>query len=235
MKSNFQHQARAFTLIELLIVVAIIAILAAIAVPNFLAAQTRSKVAKTQSDFRTLATGLESYRIDHNEYPINTYSNVHYREGGGGGVLDPWGLNPEDHRRGRTVNATLWRLTTPVAYLASIDGYRPPFWPDRDYSDWMITMDGQVSDMFRVGATYFYGAAKMPTREMPTNRMAYYNAAWPGSGMLMRNHHWFLMGPGPYEAMLKNTVNSDHFNLLDQPYDPSNGTVSEGHIARSGP
>jgi len=40
----------AFTLIELLIVVAIIAILSAIAVPNFLEAQTRSKVSRTQAD-----------------------------------------------------------------------------------------------------------------------------------------------------------------------------------------
>src|SRR2546423_6115141 len=57
-----------FTLIELLIVVAIIAILAAIAVPNFLEAQTRSKVARTKADMRTIATALESYRVDNNKY-----------------------------------------------------------------------------------------------------------------------------------------------------------------------
>lgn len=64
-------QKRAFTLIELLIVVAIIAILAAIAVPNFLEAQTRAKVSRVKNDERALATALESYHIDNNEYAPN--------------------------------------------------------------------------------------------------------------------------------------------------------------------
>ncbi len=63
------HSKKAFTLIELLIVVAIIAILAAIAVPNFLEAQTRSKVSRTHADMRSVATALEAYRTDHNDYP----------------------------------------------------------------------------------------------------------------------------------------------------------------------
>ena len=63
----------AFTLIELLIVVAIIAILAAIAVPNFLEAQTRSKVSRAMADQRSVVTALESYRVDFNKYPEDSY------------------------------------------------------------------------------------------------------------------------------------------------------------------
>jgi len=60
---------RAFTLIELLIVVAVIAILAAIAVPNFLEAQTRSKVSRARADLRSLAVALQAYAVDWNAYP----------------------------------------------------------------------------------------------------------------------------------------------------------------------
>lgn len=59
-----------FTLIELLIVVAIIAILAAIAIPNFLQAQVRAKVARAQSDIRTIGTAIEIYTVDWNHYPF---------------------------------------------------------------------------------------------------------------------------------------------------------------------
>jgi len=62
---------RAFTLIELLIVVAIIAILAAIAVPNFLEAMIRSKVSRARVDMRSIATALESYAVDYNHFPPN--------------------------------------------------------------------------------------------------------------------------------------------------------------------
>ena len=67
---------KGFTLIELLIVVAIIAILAAIAIPNFLAAQVRSKVSRTQSDMRTIAVGLESYYVDNNTYPWTNMGSI---------------------------------------------------------------------------------------------------------------------------------------------------------------
>lgn len=68
--------SRAFTLIELLIVVAIIAILAAIAVPNFLEAQTRAKVSRAKADLRTMSTGIEQYRVDYNGYP-DIFTHMH--------------------------------------------------------------------------------------------------------------------------------------------------------------
>lgn len=61
--------ARAFTLIELLVVIAILSILAAVALPNFLEAQVRARVARTHSDLRTVATAMETYRVDNTDYP----------------------------------------------------------------------------------------------------------------------------------------------------------------------
>ena len=60
---------KGFTLIELLIVVAIIGIIAAIAIPNLLNAIQRGKQKRTMGDIRTIATAVESYSIDNNQYP----------------------------------------------------------------------------------------------------------------------------------------------------------------------
>ena len=58
-----------FTLVELLIVVAIIGVLVAVAVPNLLNALQRAKQKRTMSDMRTLAIAVEAYSTDENRYP----------------------------------------------------------------------------------------------------------------------------------------------------------------------
>jgi len=52
---------RAFTLIERVIVVARVAILAAIPIPDFLEAQVRAKVSRAKTDMQTIAVAEEAY------------------------------------------------------------------------------------------------------------------------------------------------------------------------------
>ncbi|MCA9441810.1 MAG: type II secretion system protein [Candidatus Omnitrophica bacterium] len=85
-----------FTLIELLIVIAIVLTLISIALPNFLEARMRAKVVRAEADLRSLATALESYRLDFKEYPptpMESLGNRFFR---------------------------LSFLTTPVSYMHSI-------------------------------------------------------------------------------------------------------------------
>ena len=60
---------RGFTLIEMMIVVAIIAILVAILVPNFMRARAQAQTAACEANLKEIATALEEYQTDHEAYP----------------------------------------------------------------------------------------------------------------------------------------------------------------------
>ena len=175
-----------FTLIELLIVVAIIAILAAIAVPNFLEAQVRSKISRVKADMRSLANALESYAIDHNDYPVG------------------FGY-PEGYARYR-----LARLTTPQAYITSIPG--DPF------TEFNTGFGGRPGDE----ASFVYLLDKHHHFSI-----AYYYD--PGFALCVKgpNIKWILISQGP--------IKPDTNYIIWIPYDPTNGTISDGRILRSGP
>ena len=59
-----------------LVVVGIVGILAAIAIPNFLTAKQRAAQKRTMADIRTIASALETYGLDHmqEEYPPGEYA-----------------------------------------------------------------------------------------------------------------------------------------------------------------
>jgi len=98
MLSKLHRKDEGFTLIELMIVIAIIGILAAIAIPQFSAYRTRSYNSSAQSDVRNIATGQEAYYVDASTYANNytglTGTSYGYMQSGnvtvtvGGGASD---------------------------------------------------------------------------------------------------------------------------------------------------
>ena len=209
------NRAKAFTLIELLIVVAIIAILAAIAVPNFLEAQVRSKVTRMKSDMRSAAVAIETYRVDHNKYPFD----------GSNGQPSPGPLAPYNY----------WflpfHLSTPISYISSsqvVDVFRKPGgttahwqWTDVRYrnigSSWGTEFKRTTPSTWLSAMTQDFGGWVM-TSVGPDFQ---YGPSGSSSTTV-------FPGPAP-TSWLTGSGYPDH----TQPYDPTNGTVSYGDIHRS--
>ena len=75
LKLNKMKDQKGFTLIELMIVIAIIGILAAIAIPQFSAYRKRSYNSSANADLRNAATAQEAYYVDEETY-TNSISNL---------------------------------------------------------------------------------------------------------------------------------------------------------------
>ena len=92
----FRRLRRGFTLIELMIVVAIIGILAALAIPNFIRFQARSKQSEAKSNLKSLFTAQRSYYQEHDSYDILIHKvgfapergNRYFYQTGAGGMED---------------------------------------------------------------------------------------------------------------------------------------------------
>lgn len=204
---------RAFTLIELLIVVAIIAILAAIAVPNFLEAQTRSKVARVKADLRSLATAQEAYMVDWNSYTNRDQAARAGIEG--------------------------WRqLTTPLAYITSLP--RDPFGESRSLSPGAKALPATYELGTGLAGVAPSGPPDSPNKKgMPANTWimdsdgpdhidnTLGSSGFPTHqyGWAETNYPWDDIPPTQPDAVI------EALSLL---YDPTNGTVSDGDVFRAG-
>lgn len=67
MKTRFSKRRQGFTLVEIMIVVAIIALLASIAVPGFLRARKRSQASRIINDLRLIDNAIDMYAIENNK------------------------------------------------------------------------------------------------------------------------------------------------------------------------
>ncbi len=241
-----------FTLIELLVVVAIIAVLAAIAVPNFLEAQIRSKIARSQHDMDALEASLHAYYSDYTVYP------------------------PSDPRviqmvkvtlAARKAAATRPEMTPAPTYAGSTTSFGNPFhnpvgnrnavrsndrastpsleWPmeyswEYGYEDEnaltpqrIITNSGGELRVLTTPVAYFTRALPLdPFANRRTQRFQYFNVVEIGEktdAKAVDNRRYMLGSPGPSQG-----------GLLPFPldpiilYDPTNGSSSKGYIVRLG-
>jgi general secretion pathway protein G len=69
MNTNNNRSRRAFTLIEMLVVILILAILASLIIPRLISRTDDAKIAKAKSDIATLSSCLQAYRLDNDKYP----------------------------------------------------------------------------------------------------------------------------------------------------------------------
>lgn len=87
------HRRRAFTLTEMLITVAIIAVLAAILIPVALRATRTAALAKLQADLQAIGQALEAYRSDHGDYPrLNPFTPPGRLNVDRGSIVLTWAL-----------------------------------------------------------------------------------------------------------------------------------------------
>lgn len=107
--SIFRSHFRAFSLLELLVVIGILMVVTSIGVYNMLDAQTRSKTSRAMADIRALAVAVESYNADHQHYPIPFPSVKN-------GAVD-------NNHGDRIPN----ELSSPVAYIQNVRAIKDPF------------------------------------------------------------------------------------------------------------
>lgn len=225
-----------FTLVELLIVIAIIAILTSIAMPNYQDALVSSKCAKFMGDCQAIQTALEVYFADQSQYPPEERYPV-----------GSTNMNMDTHPTYPATGFVSRCITTPIAYLAKLP--KDPFPNNNPAYD---------EHQFPKKRPYNYSNDMYNTQLYPGSTNQYY-VSWiyqfliTPEGSISRDVSsrpnaaiWMINSPGP-DGDRDHGWNSEWVDKTSQPvvssekttypilYDPSNGTISNGDLYMFGP
>lgn len=194
-----------FTLIEILVVVVIIGILAAIAVPNFLVAMGRAKAARAIADMKAIAIALEQYHMDSSSWPLDSSLP--------GVPIEnyPW---KQEYEKGVKGKVEIMQLTSPVSYLPSLP--LDPFHSKHQYGGGHkyayafaagqgLWGEGPVAKAMQAGGKNYAIFSCGPDRDLDID--------------------YFRLNPGELnQRMVDQMLNKSHWTI----YDPSNGLTSSG-------
>ena len=198
----------AFTFVELLIVLSIIAILAMVAAPKMIESKLLSKLTQVSQDERLLQSALDAYFQDYGGYPRDQDSRWPYPVAG--------------EQDGFT------QLTSPIRYLAALpkDPFGTIFVPMHHRMD---SFDGgsgsdELGDYSGTG----HGACGIGSSEKAMYRYPE-RRTWGSSTCL---HSYLIISMGPDQE--DTTDGNDNFPYYSRlySYSPTNGTESSGDIYR---
>lgn len=201
---------RAFTIIELIVVVVIVALLSAIALSHMQAAQVRTRTTQAKANIREVLNALDVYRVDYNQFP-RARPVVD---------KDPFGV---------FADAQLSALAAPVAYLPT-GAFRDPFAQDDlvlrlPYGPMLLqsppNLVNEGSSMLYIDYQTYPLLAKLPQLEMSAAAIISLGPDRKDTLGSLR-----VLPPaafGPFRSSgLRNTIDTE--------YDPTNGLTSAGDI-----